>query len=400
MSKILITGNGFDLFHGLPTKYGHFMAVMKTIEESNFKNEIVDFEELFGKIFKVEFPNDYNAIIERYNTNNISFDKSIIENFKTKLNENGWYNYFKSVNEIETWIDFENEIEKALEGISVVFNNVKNIPTSNFSFYDKYSLRVFCEFEHFNFSDNKSKDSSFFYFNDRFLDAKNMKIKEGMVLKSMYISLQEFTIIFNRFLVDIVDLFYKEFKQTNHIPFNLIDKIYTSNYTPTLEKIYKVDKSKIIYFHGEVNEDVSIQNLILGVSELPNKIKERKFYNFSKQFQKIYNHVNQEFLGFLKKSRNETIFYVIGHSLDKSDKDYILDLFKFLENDKYEKSKICVFYYDNIDRENKLNNLFNVVGEENVVRMNQQGRLFFIELNKNNIEREFNKQTFVYKPYV
>ncbi|WP_052257153.1 AbiH family protein [Flavobacterium sp. AED] len=36
MAKILITGNGFDLFHHLPTKYGHFMSIMKAIEENNF----------------------------------------------------------------------------------------------------------------------------------------------------------------------------------------------------------------------------------------------------------------------------------------------------------------------------------------------------------------------------
>ena len=47
MPKILITGNGFDLFHGLPTKYGHFMAIMETIEQYGFKEKI-SFEDLFG----------------------------------------------------------------------------------------------------------------------------------------------------------------------------------------------------------------------------------------------------------------------------------------------------------------------------------------------------------------
>ena len=49
MSKILITGNGFDLFHHLPTKYGHFMAIMMTIEEISFSSDIITFEELFGR---------------------------------------------------------------------------------------------------------------------------------------------------------------------------------------------------------------------------------------------------------------------------------------------------------------------------------------------------------------
>jgi len=38
------------------------------------------------------------------------------------------------------------------------------------------------------------------------------------------------------------------------------------------------------------------------------------------------------------------IFLFLGHSLDKSDKDYINDIFKFLLKDYTEYSKIIVFY--------------------------------------------------------
>ena len=57
MAKILITGNGFDLFHHLPTKYQHFMSVMKTVENNQF-NDKVSFEELFGLEFKIDSKND------------------------------------------------------------------------------------------------------------------------------------------------------------------------------------------------------------------------------------------------------------------------------------------------------------------------------------------------------
>ena len=33
--NILIVGNGFDLSHYLPTKYDHFMDVMRAIEEKD-----------------------------------------------------------------------------------------------------------------------------------------------------------------------------------------------------------------------------------------------------------------------------------------------------------------------------------------------------------------------------
>ena len=59
MSKILITGNGFDLFHHLPTKYQHFMSVMKTIENNQFDNDI-SFDELHNAVkpaFLIELKN-------------------------------------------------------------------------------------------------------------------------------------------------------------------------------------------------------------------------------------------------------------------------------------------------------------------------------------------------------
>lgn len=369
------------------------MAIMTTIEGCNFSDE-VSFEELFGRVFKIKFPDDYNSIIENYNTVNIKFDKDLLLNFKNNLVLNSWYKYYKGVLEIETWIDFENELEKALEGISTVFNNLKNVPAINFNFYDKNILKVFCEFEHFEFSEEISRESSRFCFSEKFLDSKNMRIKEDKVLKSMYDSLHNFTIIFNRYLVDIVDVFYKEFKINSKISFNEINKIYTSNYTPTLEKLYNINKANIIYFHGKISKDDTNQNLILGVSEITGKVKENKMYNFSKQFQKIIHSINYKFIEIPKQKNNleETIFYIIGHSLDKSDKEYVLDLFKFLENDTNKKSKICVFYYNYLDRESKLKNLFHVVGELIISEMNKEGRLYFTELTDENLIIEFNKK--------
>jgi hypothetical protein len=77
MSKILITGNGFDLFHHLPTKYHHFISIMETIEKFQPSKEAT-FEDLFGRIFKDKYLDDYNSIVENYNVEKIQFDKSKI----------------------------------------------------------------------------------------------------------------------------------------------------------------------------------------------------------------------------------------------------------------------------------------------------------------------------------
>ena len=71
---------------------------------------------------------------------------------------------------------------------------------------------------------------------------------------------------------------------------------YTFNYTPTLENIYKVDKSKVVYLHGEIHEDNKSQNLVFGVSEIPQDVKKTKAYDFTKYYQRIKKNSNRKFI--------------------------------------------------------------------------------------------------------
>ena len=51
-----------------------------------------------------------------------------------------------------------------------------------------------------------------------------------------------------------------------------------------------------------------------------------------------------------------------------------------------------MFYYNYLDRESKLKNLFHVVGELIISEMNKEGRLYFTELTDENLIIEFNKK--------
>ena len=52
--NILIVGNGFDLSHYLPTKYDHFMVVMKAIEDRDESQGEMGFDNLFGLLYEKE----------------------------------------------------------------------------------------------------------------------------------------------------------------------------------------------------------------------------------------------------------------------------------------------------------------------------------------------------------
>lgn len=108
--NILIVGNGFDLSHYLPTKYDHFMDVIGAIE--THEGETMSFDELFSKCREDWF---IVKTKEYYLTENLSLEKDQLTEIKKLLKENSWYQYFKDhVNEVKTWIDFEQKIEQVL----------------------------------------------------------------------------------------------------------------------------------------------------------------------------------------------------------------------------------------------------------------------------------------------
>lgn len=379
MSKILITGNGFDLFHGLPTKYGHFMAVMKKIENIEEKEEF-GFNDLFDENFNLKFFNDIDKMNEYYDVEKIKFSKDSILEIKLLLNENIWYKHFNTVLELETWIDFELEIYKFLEEICLFVDKmkVKSVykliyENTNYDFLD-----------HFEIYGNEGENKEYF---DR-----KLKLDLNKILIELTNSLNVFKEIFSKYLDSIVVEFYQnKSDRISILPFNLMNEIYTFNYTPTIEKFYGRKTIEIVYLHGDIDK----KNIVLGVNEIPDLVKKGKGFDFTKNFQKIKNRTNKKFIKIPVANKNnlrETVFYVIGHSLDESDKTYINDLFEFLKIDQNKFSKIVIFYFDEKDYNSKLNNLFKILNEEIIVEMNKNGRLSFVELNYENITKEFNRE--------
>ena len=196
------------------------------------------------------------------------------------------------------------------------------------------------------------------------------------------------------YLVAVVSEFYKKIDQKYLLPIEDIKEIYTFNYTPTLENIYGIDNNNVTYLHGKINEKEEIQNIILGISDLNETLEFYKMYNFSKSYQKVKKGTNYKFI---HNPENESgieqkLFYLIGHSLDISDKEYVKDLFKHLNSEPIKNSEIIIFYYNQKDYDNKLKNLFSIMGKVVIVEANKANRLRFVEINKNNVSFEFKRE--------
>lgn len=132
--NILIIGNGFDLAHKLPTKYGQFLDFIKFINDLEISkgkvSKLNPEEELeFSKLDKgVQNYLDevLNGEDRQINENNIiSKDTGVrlkyIENMIELSKNNLWVKWFQINTEIDSnWIDFEAEISRVVQTVEKI----------------------------------------------------------------------------------------------------------------------------------------------------------------------------------------------------------------------------------------------------------------------------------------
>lgn len=118
--KIFVLGNGFDLAHYLPTAYIHFMEAMQVIEDSEPNTSLG-----FDYLFKNRLDNEdwfFLRTREIYKTDDLVLSAEITDDLREKLKNNGWFQHFKHhLSDVDTWIDFESEIEKVLQLFNSLF---------------------------------------------------------------------------------------------------------------------------------------------------------------------------------------------------------------------------------------------------------------------------------------
>lgn len=250
--NILIIGNGFDLAHGLPTRYIDFLKfcskIMDIYDESKSKElyrkdwlndwetnaEIKDMlrnicktkmKIKIGKtkyIYEIKFPQKYIWMEEIY--------KLIINNI--------WIEYFKENKNYQkdNWIDFESEIHKVIQSLDydMVYgkerykleDNVKNL--SNEFLSKKFVTKIQSD-------QHKEKNNT--------LD--NELVTFVHIRNRLQSDLDRLTRALEVYLAEVV----KKVDVKECVPEILgitIDHVLSFNYTNTYEKLYDKEKS-IIY---------------------------------------------------------------------------------------------------------------------------------------------------------
>ena len=341
--NILILGNGFDIAHGLPTRYTDFLKFCR----DNGDGDVV------------------------------SEDESVKREFSELIKDNVWLSYFlrntPNLDEEKTWIDFEVEIRSAIVNIckKAFEANKKGVYVSGIN----EEIETIKKEEHFG----------------KFVCFENRKLSYNV--SEWYKALRDFTRAFEIYCCGKAIseaatanfILNKDMLLMNFNEVKVETYVVSFNYTRTFEQLYdtkqprddKVDFN-YVFIHGEASigyahlskdeESPELHGLVLGTHSFDRTAEDKnipiEFNVFQKHNQQHKYSTLADYQSLLKKLRDchEPVYiFVIGHSLDKSDYAKLKHL--FCEN---RTADITVYYHDEVSLEKYITNITEILGEEDV----------------------------------
>lgn len=397
---ILLLGNGFDLYHFLPTRYKDFLLLTDVITKHNH-SEI----ETLGKIINdsaLERDDFLDAVYNKYKT---VYDliKLTEEDYAVlnKMKENCWFRYFLSCfNKDIGWIDFEKEIAMVIS----VFKKFIKPNDSNFkiieSDYDKSDYYIFSYFDFFHRYHKVNNDNGIWsmvaspyyeileeYRVEKPFGSNVFIVDYGKIIDGLYIKLTELAEAIKVYIKVFVDETIPELLNSNVVYKSDLfreNDVVSFNYSNTYELLYG---GKVQHIHGKVNDDI-----VLGVnSDNDDEIGygyeeavDTLFVKFKKYYQRVVKKTEEPYIALKRKIEdNKQIFrktssfeydlYAFGHSLDKTDEDVIKYMFSIAD-------KIKIYYHSNRDFDDKVLNLISIYGREEFDDIRYSKNMEFIEI--------------------
>lgn len=390
--NVLIIGNGFDLAHGLPTKYGDFLdfcekarriytyredASLIVYKRDNIDNwEMNDgiknvLLEAFDKRESKKIFNDDGTYTLKVTTSN-----EFLNELYTHIDKNTWLEYFlKCQSSIGgNWIDFETEISKVIQVLDEAISVKKSGKELNEMLKEKQNILLDVQKASKGSMQKAFKDVIALYDFAALLDTEL-----GRLIRALEI-----------YMVEFVGKIPVAEKNVDIEKLNL-DHVLSFNYSDTYERIYSKGKEvECDYIHGkaDLSKNVNTSNLVLGIDEYlddDKKDKELELLSFKKFYQRIYKSTGNRYLEWVDEIKDGYanylkplslsgevecpghMLYIFGHSLDITDQD-VLKMFICNEN-----VQTKIFYYRK-NQEDKtvlgklIRNLILIMGQDELIR--------------------------------
>ncbi len=356
--NILLIGNGFDLEHGLPTKYVDFL----------------EFVDRFYDAYRFSEANPYykSKLKDEYLKSMLSNpEKNVGKALNEYLQNNIWIAHFKNVykrhlKNKENWIDFEREISDVVQKADKLFHAYMEEMEENETYKEKKIRQCW-----------EKLPSSFAKFKPN-----NHGI--GNLISVMLEDLNRLIGALEIYIYDYIDNWARIEYYNPDIDAIDPDAILSFNYSNTWQRIYAYNNKnvKISFIHGKAQSTpntfcmdacIDKNQMVLGIDEYlsdDRKDKEVEFIAFKKYYQRIYKKTGNEYKSWLaeidkqrKHGMNyENKLYIFGHSLDVTDGDILKELIE------HEGIKTIIFHKDKAGLGQQIANLVKVLGSEKVIQ--------------------------------
>lgn len=325
MNKLVIIGNGFDLAHGLPTRYEDYL--LWEINEA-FKN--VDTKKIDNDFFKVQ---SRHSGISHPDGSPFVF-KSIME----------FEDFFVTYKE-HLSIDFKNDF----------FKNIIRLAADNWVDIEREYFRELVKFCDLNI-DIKTRN--------QFINDLNTCVDLIRKRLEKYLLEQDCSILSIDLLENVKELFESKLNSDNMA----LNKTYflNFNYTNTIESYFSFYQKyhNVIHIHGRLGDKMN--PIIFGYGdetdenyERIEKLNDNNLLRHMKSFAYLQSNYYKELFNFIEMARVDV--FIIGHSCGLSDRLLFKHIFEHKnfnsvqlyfhqkgerENDFFEKTQNLSRYFD------------------------------------------------------
>lgn len=379
--NILIIGNGFDLYHRLPTSYTNFMDFVKKWPEYYRKyytsKKMKNMKRQLSKgPFEIPLDNNgniINATMEGFASRGYIYDEKAIHYLYENVPINNWIKWFQKRNYRNArWVDFEYEIEEALWRVNEYFE--KDVRKRSYrpmsEFVGKDTREILALFNEKGLFTNLDD----IYFLESELDSEKINEEKNIFLNYMKMQMDILNQCLYYYFAEFVSrvkcpVYSRQIKELQNV------YLLSFNYTFTYQNVY--GESKLKKYHS-VHGNIKDNNLVLGISD--DGCDDLDYIYFQKYFQRIQKRTGSDYRKWFSEGekREELIFaHIMGHSLDQTDKSVFKDIFMA----EYIR-KIYIYYHNQNAYESQVINLIGMFGKDFVIEQVANERIVFLQLEE------------------
>lgn len=408
---LYMLGNGFDLAHELPTTYRDFFYFLEAIKSLSSRPQD---------------PNGVPMLRDNLTASTLAYLKDVFCSsaqvpkyiqairsalcFDTPTVENLWHSLFhkrlSDKSKLDTWIDFEKEIE-----IAVGYFQTHLPPISPANFFSNGMKQIYAYMGHpsFKLTTRTFKEKKLIQYEEEVSCAVDCSKECSSLLLSyrkecilfLYHELQRYIFCLELYLrFYVIDHCFKESQPNTFLkklfdcthPDFILSFNYTDIYTCYVDQIQPNNIGKH-HIHGKLRtaeqllaaieaEDYLHSPLVLGFHnhEKFETSEDIQLLWFEKFFQRMLCKTGTDFFSWIGErvpDRGKPLHTIIyGHSLDKTDGDFIRLIFE-------RSTKIIVYYYQESDLPQLISNLISVFDRSQVNYYYTMGTLEFLPIPEN-----------------